>query len=179
MKYNIIYADPPWKYKIKGNVPPNREVTNHYDVMSTDDLAKLPIGDLADKDCILFMWVILPKLDEFMKLVESWGFEYKTVGFVWIKKNKKNGKNFFGLGHYTRANAEVCIIAKKGKIRIKDHSISQIIESPIREHSRKPDEVRDKIVQLCGDIPRIELFARQKHNGWDVWGNEVECDVVI
>jgi len=141
--------------------------------MPTNEIAELPIKDIADKDCILFMWVIFPKLDEFMEIVNAWGFEYKTVGFVWIKKNPDDYSNFFGLGAYTRANAEICIIAKKGKPKVINHSISQIIESKIGEHSRKPDIVRKKIVKLYGDLPRIELFARQKIEGWDCWGNQI------
>jgi len=178
-KYNIIYADPCWKYRLKGNVPPNREVTNHYNVLSTEELCKLDVSSLAEKNCYLFMWVILPKLDEFMDLVRAWGFEYKTVAFVWIKKNRKSNSNFFGLGSYTRANAEICIVATKGKLKRLDKGVSQILESPIREHSRKPDEVRKLILRLYGDLPRIELFAREKKDGFDVWGNEIECDIEL
>jgi len=104
--------------------------------------------------------------------MKAWGFEYKTVGFTWIKKNK-NGGNFFGVGWYTKSNAEVCLIGVKGKAPKISNSISSVVETVRERHSKKPDIIRDKIVEFCGDVPRIELFARQETEGWDVWGNEV------
>ena len=95
----------------------------------------------------------------------------------WIKTNKNNGKPFFGIGYYTKSNCEVCLIAVKGKPIKVSNSVSSVIISPRQEHSKKPDQIRDKIVELCGDVPRIELFARKKAEGWDVWGNEVESDI--
>jgi N6-adenosine-specific RNA methylase IME4 len=109
---------------------------------------------------------------EALDVIESWGFEYKTVGFTWIKKSK-NGNNSVGMGWYTRSNAEVCLLAKKGKPKVIDHGVRQVVESLREKHSKKPSEVRDRIVKLCGDIPRIELFARDKVKGWDSWGKEV------
>lgn len=110
-------------------------------------------------------------------MMESWGFQYKTAAFVWVKKYAKSGKNFFGMGAYTRSNAEVCLIGITPKLKAKEwvrsHSVRQIVESPVEEHSKKPDVVRDLIVELFGDLPRIELFARQRADGWDAWGNEV------
>ena len=169
-KYQIIYADPPWKYFAGGN----KNATGHYHCMDMDKIKELPVKDLADKDCILFLWITFPILKECFEVIESWGFEYKTVGFTWVKKNKKSDGWFFGLGNWTRANAELCLIATKGSPKRKSASISQIIDTPLEEHSKKPDCVREKIVELVGDLPRIELFARQKVKGWDVWGNEVQ-----
>jgi len=169
-KYNIIYADPPWSYRGKMM---NSSVTDHYSVMSLDDICSLPVKDISDDDCVLFLWVTLPKLNEFMKVVTAWGFEYKTVAFVWVKENKRSNSFFFGLGRWTRANPEICILATKGRIQRLRSDIRQLQIHPIREHSRKPDEIRDRIVDLIGDIPKIELFARERHEGWDVWGNEV------
>ena len=121
----------------------------------------------------MFVIVTEPFLKDCFDVIKSWGFNYKTCGFCWVKKTK-NGKNHLGMGHYTRGNAELCLIGIKGKkMQFKTRSLSQIVESQIREHSRKPDEVRNKIVELCGDLPRIELFARQTCEGWDCWGNEV------
>ncbi|KKL93358.1 hypothetical protein LCGC14_1875440, partial [marine sediment metagenome] len=128
---------------------------------------------------ILFIWTTSPKLNEVFSVIDAWGFEYKTKGFCWIKKNKKANTLFWGMGRWTRANSEDCLIATKGKPLRKSASIHQIIEAPIREHSRKPDETRDRIVELVGDLPRIELFAREKTPGWDVWGNEVESDIEL
>ncbi len=182
-KYQIIYADPPWRLNNPGIAFPSRRVERHYPTMMVREICLLPVGTIADKDCMLFMWVICIKLNEFDRVIQSWGFEYKTVAFVWIKENQKNGKitrPFIGMGNYTRANAELCIVATKGHPHIIDHSISQIVFSPRGRHSEKPDVIRKKIVQLCGDLPRIELFARPKidlfgsnTNGWNVWGNEV------
>jgi len=173
-KYQIIYADPPWSYadKAKAGI---RGACCKYGTMSIDDLCKMPVNDLADDNCILFMWVTMPKLNECFTLIESWGFKYKTVAFTWIKKNKKATDTlFWGMGRWTRANAEVCLLATKGKPKRISAAVHSVIESPIERHSQKPNITRDRIVELCGNLSRIELFARQRFDGWDAWGNEVE-----
>lgn len=146
--------------------------------MKTKDICDLPIREIADDDAILLMWATFPNIFEAEKVMQAWGFEYKTAAFVWIKKNKKTWSNFWGMGAYTRANAEVVLLGisknTKAKEQVKSHSIHQVIEAPIERHSKKPDIVRDKIVELLGDVPRIELFARECSDGWDVWGNEIE-----
>jgi N6-adenosine-specific RNA methylase IME4 len=141
--------------------------------MSIEEIKALKVSELADDDCILFLWVTFPILKDAFEVIESWGFKYSTCGFNWIKKNKSGEGWFFGLGNWTRSNSELCLIATKGSPLRFSASVSQIIDTPIQEHSKKPDCVRDKIVELCGDLPRIELFARNKTDGWDVWGNEV------
>ncbi len=169
-KYKIIYADPPWRYRDLNMI--NSSVIDHYDVLSNEELKKLPIQELADKDCILFLWVTMPKLNEVFDLIKAWGFEYKTVAFTWVKLNKK-GKGFFmGQGRWTRGNPELCLLATKGQPKKISKSVRQLVVSKVREHSRKPDEVRKRIIELVGDLPRIELFARQRFEGWDVWGEE-------
>ena len=135
--------------------------------------------NLADKNCVLFLWCTFPKLPEALKLIEAWGFTFKTVGFVWIKQNKSGKGYFLGLGWWTRSNAEICLIAVKGKPKRKSASVRQLLFSPVEEHSKKPDEARDKIIELMGDLPRIELFARRETPGWDVWGNEVASTIVF
>ena len=173
-KYKIIYADPPWEYKQKGS---RGTAVNHYEVMTTEDICRLPIKDIKTDDAICFMWATFPNIDQALKVMREWGFEYKTASFVWVKKNKKSNSYFWGMGAYTRANAEVCLIgiSKKTKAKqcVKSNAVHQIVESPIEAHSKKPDEVRQRILQLLGDLPRIELFARQHADGWDCWGNEV------
>ena len=169
-KYNIIYADPPWSYQGKMM---NSSVTDHYSVMNINDIANMPIKNIADDNCVLFMWVTLPKLNEFMKVINGWGFEYKTTAFVWVKKNKKADSFFMGLGRWTRANPEICVLATRGNISRKSNSIRQLQVFPIERHSKKHDEFRDLILELVGDLPRIELFARETSSGWDSWGNEV------
>ena len=168
-KYNIIYADPPWSYKGKMM---NSSVTDHYSVMTINDICNLPVKKIANKNCILFMWVTLPKLNEFMKVVNAWGFEYKSTAFVWCKKNKISDSFFLGLGRWTRANPEYCLLATKGNPKRVSSNVNTLVVSNRREHSRKPDEMYTYIEQLLGG-PYIELFARNTRDGWDSWGNEV------
>jgi len=175
-KYDIIYADPPWKYQDR-NCGGGAE--KHYSTMEIKDICNLPVRQISSDNCILFIWCTYPMLKEVQKVIEAWGFKYKTIGFQWIKTYKKSGKFFFGLGRWTRGNTEPCLIATKGKPKRINNSISQLIIAPIEKHSKKPDIVREKIVQLMGDLPRIELFAREKTPGWDVWGNEVESDIIM
>ena len=141
--------------------------------MSISDICNLPINNIADDDCILFIWVIDPMLPEAMEVIKAWGFKYKTVAFTWVKQNKKSDGIYMGMGYWTRANNEICLLATKGNPKRISASVRQIILERVREHSKKPDCVRDRIVELCGNLPRIELFARQKAEGWDSWGNEV------
>lgn len=171
-KYNIILCDPPWSYNDKA-LAGNRGACCKYTVMNIDDIKYLPIHEIADKNCLLFLWITMPKLNEVFDVIKAWGFEYKTVAFTWVKKYK-NGDNFMGMGRWTRANAELCLLCTKGKPKRISASVRQIIESVPEKHSKKPDIVRDKIIELCGDLPRIELFARQRAEGWDSWGNEIE-----
>lgn len=177
-KYHIIYADPPWEYKLSGGIKSSRGMAKqHYNTMKLEDICDLPIQNLSTDNAILFMWTTFPRIHDALCVIKSWGFIYKTAAFVWIKKNKKSDSLFWGMGAYTRANAEVCLIAIKNKTKakqvVKNHAVHQIIMSPIEEHSKKPDTVREKIVQLLGDIPRLELFARQRVEGWDCWGDEI------
>lgn len=172
-KYKIIYADPPWEYSdVHSWKKMGGGILGKYDVMSIWEICALPVKKIADNNCILFLWTTFPNLKESLMVMEAWGFKYSTLGFSWIKLNKENGKPFFGIGYYTKSNCEVCLIGSKGHPPKKSNYISSVIISKKREHSRKPDEARDRIVKLCGDLPRIELFAREKHQGWDVWGNQ-------
>ena len=188
-KYQIIYADPPWKYndkmKMKGVHGMIRGAESFYNTMNLSDIKALNVQEISDENCLLFLWITMPLLQEGLDVIRSWGFRYTTCGFTWVKKTK-SGKNHCGMGHYTRGNAELCLIGVKGKVPIIDHSVKQIIEAQIQGHSQKPDEVRKKIVQLTGNLPRIELFARKpkgrlfedkSFDGWDVWGNEVKSDI--
>ena len=172
-KYNIIYADPAWYFNSWSKKGEERSATRHYSCMSISDICDLPIENITDKDCILFLWVIDPMLPEAFELIKSWDFKYKTVGFTWVKENKISPSYFTGLGYWTRANPEMCLLATKGKPKRISKSVRQLVNSKIQKHSKKPDCVRDRIVELCGNLPRIELFARQKVDGWDYWGNEL------
>jgi len=180
-KYQIIYADPPWKYNSRANHKTRFRggACGHYSLMSMEKIKSLPINKITDKNCALFLWTTFPYLKEQLEVFESWGFKFKTLGFAWLKTNKNNGFPFFGVGYYTKSNMELCLLGIKGKMKPITNKISQIIIAPRKEHSRKPNEIRDKIVELFGDLPRIELFAREKVKGWDAWGNEFESDIKL
>lgn len=171
-KYNIIYADPAWSYRDKA-LQGNRGACCKYPVMTQQEIKSLPVKNISDKNCVLFLWCTMPKLNEVFEIINNWGFVYKTCAFTWIKRYTNVDKIFRGMGSWTRANAELCLLATKGKPKRYSASVSSVIYSKIEQHSKKPDETRDRIVQLCGDLPRIELFARQKTEGWDVWGDEI------
>lgn len=175
-KYNIIYADPPWSYKDSGC---KGAAAEHYQTMSVEDICKLPVKDLADKDCVLFMWATYPQLEEALQVIKHWGFEYKTIAFQWVKTYKSGFGEFLGLGRWTRGNTEPCLLATKGKPKRINAGVSQLIFSPLRRHSQKPPEARVKIKKLLGDLSAVELFAREKVEGRDSWGNEVECDIEL
>lgn len=184
-KYQIIYADPPWSYNSRmalGKGAKRSSAEDYYDVMTLGDICNLPVNDIADTDCVLFIWVTMPKIFESIKVIEAWGFEYKTCAFTWVKRNKifsqkryeeRGIDDFMGQGRWTRGNAELCLLATKGSPKRLSAKVRQIIHTPIQEHSKKPNEARERIIELVGDLPRIELFARQKISGWDCWGNEI------
>ena len=177
-KYNIIYADPPWSFKTyskKGKE--KKSADNHYNCMSIQDIYNLPVGAIAAENCVLFLWVTMPMLQDGLETIKRWGFTYKTCAFNWVKKNKKSDSFFWGLGYWTRSNSEICLLATKWNPKRISKSVHQVCDARIMEHSKKPDEIRNRIVQLMGDIPRIELFAREKAEGWHVWGDDVDSDI--
>jgi len=187
-KYKIIYADPPWEY----SSDPNSKrgiwglAYQQYNTMDMEDLKKLPVSKIADDNCILFMWGTWPNVFEMKPLMKAWGFEYKTCAFVWRKLSKNTiTVKKYGLGWYTRSNSEFVLIGRRGKFNRVSAAVQQfvdtieenngeceVIDASIKKHSEKPHEIRKRILKLCGDIPRIELFARTKVHGWDVWGND-------
>lgn len=179
-KYKIIYADPPWRYGDKrtgrGKNNPNGAggAEKHYSTMSTDEICKLPVKNIADDNCMMFLWTTAPMIFEAEKVIKAWGFEYKTFGFVWVKmKNDMSSVRMDGIGNYTVQNAEYCLIGLKGKYWRENTGVKQVLLAPKGKHSEKPQAARDRIVELCGDLPRIELFARNESDSWDCWGNEV------
>ena len=170
-KYNIIYADPAWEYTNSGSTKNSRgNAKQFYKTMPINEIKKLPVEKLADDNCWLFLWTTYPQLPNGLDVMKAWGFNFKTVAFTWIKKTV-HMKDFVGMGFYTRANPEIVLLGLKGKVKPINKTVRNIVYSQIQEHSRKPDIIRDKIVQLCGDLPRIELFARQKIPSWDNWGD--------
>ena len=171
-KYSIIYADPPWDSNSQFGRDKKRGNDQHYPLMSLGNIKSLPVNGIASNDCVLFLWAVDTQLQDALDVVSAWGFTFKTVGFTWTKETK-HGKDHFGVGMWTRKNPEICLLATKGKPKRVSAGVRQLQRHKVREHSRKPDEIRDRIVTLCGDVPRIELFARQRAEGWDAWGNEV------
>lgn len=172
-KFNIIYIDPPWTYKDKA-LSGRRGAGCKYDLMAQEEIKNLPVNKITANDCFLFIWVTMPKLNEVFNIINAYGFTYKTCAFTWIKKNKISNSWFFGMGRWTRSNAELCLLATKGNPKRISASISSIIDTPIEKHSKKPAIIRDKIIKLCGDLPRIELFARDKIDGWYSLGYDVD-----
>jgi N6-adenosine-specific RNA methylase IME4 len=179
-KYGVILADPPWKFNNKntgGSMISGSAA--HYDVMSLQDIMALPIKSMAADDCTLFMWWVASQPQEALDLVRAWGFELKTMtGFVWVKKTI-HFKPFFGMGFQTRQGSENCLIATRGKPKRVSASVRAVVEARAGKHSEKPDVFHDKIVELMGDLPRVELFARRPRDGWDSFGNEVENSIQI
>jgi N6-adenosine-specific RNA methylase IME4 len=186
-KYSAILADPPWRFrtwnkatavKKRGSSSTYTSASVHYDTMDIDDLASLPVHELAAANCALFLWVCWPTLLDAILLLEAWGFKYKTCAFDWMKAHvgqidmfRDDADVLLGMGYWTRANSEPCLLATRGKAKRRNADVRQGIIAPRREHSRKPECVRERIERLvCG--PYLELFARQSRPGWDTWGAE-------
>jgi N6-adenosine-specific RNA methylase IME4 len=176
--FSAIYADPPWRFSVWGRRS-SRDPERHYPTHDTENIATLPVGDLAADDACLFMWFSWPMLPDALSLIETWGFNYKTCAFAWIKGDarqieffKEETKADMTLGYWTRANSEVCLLATRGKPKRLNAGVRQAIIEPRREHSRKPDCVYQRIERLVAG-PYLELFARSTRPGWSSWGNQV------
>lgn len=187
-KYKIIYADPPWKYNDVGvyqETFPKRKQTRPlrdlpYSSMNKNDIKELNVKNITANDCALFMWCNDSHLEDGIEIMKSWGFKYKVIAFIWVKRTK-NGKLYANTGAWTMKNTELCLFGTKGamsKYKIANN-VYQVIEHDRDIHSKKPQIFRDKIIEIFGDIDRIELFARIVPKGWDVWGNEVESSVAL
>jgi len=174
-RYDVIYADPPWRFKTWSERGKGKSAEKHYQCQDLNWIKSLPIQSISKEDCILFLWITFPFLDKASEVMESWGFKYKGLGFVWVKKNKVADSWFWGCGYWTRQNPEVCLIGTRGKPKRQDAGVHSVVDSRIGKHSEKPAEVRNRIERLMGEnVKRIELFARQKTPGWDVWGDDID-----
>lgn len=171
-KYQIIYADPPWSYndKMSGH---SFSLDHEYQTQSKDWIANLPVGSISATDSVLFLWAVSPLLPEALQVMKAWGFKYKTVAFCWIKKTV-HGKQVHNLGRWTMGGMELCLLGTKGHPQRKVKNIKQTFEAIRTKHSQKPFEVRKFIEDLMGELPRVELFARNKRDGWDVIGNDID-----
>ena len=187
-KYQVIYADPPWSYNDKmGNDSAFMSATSAYPTQSLEWIKSLKVKDISADNCVLFLWAVSPLLPEAFEVITAWGFKYKTVGFVWSKRYR-DGSPVSNMGRWTMGNVEMCLLATKGSLQREVLNVKQLFEDYRSEHSKKPDGIRDLIVELMGDRPRIELFARDKGDkdlfgknrmeGWDTWGNEVKSDIL-
>ena len=177
-KYDIIYADPPSAFRVWYDRAQGRSAEKHYHTMEKQDIEKLPVDKISNDNAVLFLWVTYPCLEQGLELIKKWGFKYKTVAFTWIKENKKNSSDFVGMGYYTRANAEICLLATRGKpLKRQSRCVRQVVRAKIREHSQKPIEIYSLIEQLFGcETSRIELFARNTYFNWDCWGDQAPED---
>lgn len=186
-RFQVIYADPPWWYnqRLNGNTRFGRGA-GYYRLMPTPDICAMPISALAAEDAILFMWATCPLLPDALQVITAWGFTYKTVAFTWIKLNQESMTPRFGTGYYSKSNAELCLLATRGKIlKPATNTVSSVVMSPLGEHSRKPDTVRHRIELMYPDARRVELFARAVNSifpvfeGWSTWGNEIQSDITL
>ena len=179
-RYGVIYSDPPWNFKNYSEKGTGRNAVSHYQCMDFAGLTALEPQRWAAKDCVLFLWAIDPLLPKAMELIQAWGFTYKTVGFYWAKTNKRadlkalSTDDFFtGLGYWSRANVEQCLLATRGSPPRMAKDVRRLVISPRREHSRKPEEIYGRIERLTRG-PYLEMFSRMSRRGWDAWGNQVE-----
>lgn len=179
--YGAILADPPWSFEVWSKDTGNgRSAESHYSTMTMRQIARLPVDELAAKDCVLFMWACWPSIADALRIIEAWGFTYKTCGFDWMKADNTQ-PHFFqddvpaqvGMGYWTRANTEPCLLAVRGKPKRLNADVRMGIIAPRREHSRKPDGVHQRVERLVAG-PYLELFARAPRSGWDVWGNQTD-----
>jgi len=165
-KYSIIYADPPWE--MQGGVYKPK-----YSTMSVKEVCSLPVDSISNENCALFLWVLNSRLQEGLDVIKSWGFTYKTIAFCWVKTSQQTGMPNCRVGTFTLGGMEICLLGLKGTLKRETLNIRQVLLQPRGKHSEKPEKIRNDITLLYGELSRIELFARKKYEGWDVWGDEV------
>lgn len=170
-KYDIIYADPPWRYDFSNSK--SRKIENQYPTMTIDEICSLDVKNITNKDCILYIWATAPKLLEALKVINAWGFEYKTQA-IWDKE-------IIGMGYWFRGQHEILIVATKGKVSPPEQKlrVSSVIKEKRTKHSKKPIYIRSLIEMWYPNYNKLEMFARESGEKWDVWGNEVENSVKI
>ena len=184
--FEIVLADPPWAFKgYRPDLIGSRDVERHYPTMRLADIKALPVADLAARDSHLFLWTTGPFLEKAFEVIRAWGYRYSGIGFTWIKLKRSldphqlrllasaDGDFHVGMGYTTRKNTEVCLLARRGNARRVDKGVREVILAPVREHSRKPEEARDRIERYAGDVRRADLFSREPRPGWESWGNDI------
>jgi N6-adenosine-specific RNA methylase IME4 len=184
--YRVALVDPPWTFHAWSHRGEGKGACQHYRCQSLEEIIALPVDQLMAQDAALFLWVVQPMLPEALRVLAAWGFEYRTVAFVWLKMPRGWRKDEtplrirprMGLGYHTRSGSEQCWLALRGNgYKRQAMGVEQVLFAPIREHSRKPNEVVKRIDQLVGDVPRIELFAREQSPGWSAWGDQVQLNL--
>ncbi len=177
--FGAILADPPWHFQAWASPPygKGRAAESHYNTMKENELNALPVHQVAADDCVLFLWTCWPMLQQSLRVLDAWGFKYKTCAFSWLKADPYRlfaleEDVWMGLGYWTRSNTEPCLLATRGKPKRTAADVRQGLIEKAREHSRKPDCVHERIERLVAG-PYLELFARQTRPGWTSWGNEV------
>jgi len=178
-KYDIIYADPPWD--IGGYFVGGEHTELPYGVMPDDDIINTPVKNIASDNAILFLWCVDNKIPIISKLMEAWGFKFKCIGFIWYKKAKTTRGNSATFPNFTRRSCEYCFIGTRGKFRTISKRVDQLVSITKKTHSAKPPIFRTLICELCGNLSRIELFSRERTEGWEAWGNEVptHCQKIL
>lgn len=171
-RYGVILADPPWAFRLYSDKGDAKSPQSHYDCMSLGAIKALPVASLAAPDCALFLWATAPMIREALAVMDSWGFAFRTMG-AWAKQSKTGRKWAFGTGYCFRSAAEFFLLGVRGKPRVQSRVVRNLIVAPVREHSRKPDDLHDMAAALYPG-PRLELFARERRAGWDAWGNDVD-----
>lgn len=170
--FGVILADPPWTFEVYSGKGKERSAERHYDTMSLDAIKALPVQQLATRDCVLLLWAPLPQLPEALAVIEAWGFKYKTCGFCWVKQTPNRKGLHWGMGYWTRANVEVCLLATRGEPKRVAKDVHQVVMAPVGKHSEKPGEVAERVERLV-DGPYLEMFGRRLRDRWTVWGDEV------
>ncbi len=172
LRYGAILADPPWSFKTRSEAGEGRSAKNHYSTMSLEEIKALPVSSVAAPDSCLFLWAIDPMIPQALDVMKAWGFEFKTIGFYWVKQNKGGAGFFTGMGFWTRANPEQVLLGTRGRPKRKAMDVRRLLIAPRREHSRKPSAIHTRIEDLVAG-PYLELFARERMTGWDAIGDEV------
>lgn len=171
--YQVLLVDPPWRFKTWSETNQTKAPGRHYNIMSLDDIKALPVATLAASDCALVIWACAPTLDQAFSVMSAWGFKFKTAG-AWAKQSSTGAKWAFGTGYLLRSAAEFYLIGTVGKPKTAVKNVRNLIAAPVREHSRKPNQMRRDLERMFPDVPRAELFARTTAPGWDSWGNQTE-----
>lgn len=174
--FGLIAADPPWRFRTWSETNQHKSAKRYYDLMTLDEIKSLPVADVAAKECVLLLWAVNPMLPQAIEVMQAWGFRYSTIGFCWAKTTTRTDaswapKYHLGLGYWSRANVEICLLGTRGKPKRIGKDVRQLIVAPRREHSRKPDEFFTAAERLAGG-PYLELFSRTNRPGWSTFGNE-------